>query len=172
MYPPCWLLYHVFEQPKQTRVIATCSTKDIKALRERVLHSQTERYHRLHVPHTHTHTHYNELDPAYFVHVLYIDRNEYNTTFYNGELYQQVSYEKIGMTIANFVGELNISVFLDSDYTAPVMPNSFYYDHTVLHKCQIIPSSGYMVMHTGKGDFKDYLYLVIPLMMQQVTIQL
>ena len=57
--------------------------------------------------------HYNNLDPTFLVHVLYIKGYEYNTTSYSDESYQQVPYNKTGMTLAGFAGKLKMLVYLD-----------------------------------------------------------
>ena len=55
--------------------------------------------------------HYDKLDPTSFIHTLYITGQENISTMFSGETYQKFSYDKLGITILNFAGELNIQVF-------------------------------------------------------------
>ena len=76
------------------------------------------------------------------------------------------------MTIVNFVAQLKILLFLDNNCTISIMQKSCYNGNEIMLKCQKIPSADYMIMHTGNGDIKPHFWIVILLVMQQVTIQL
>ena len=55
------------------------------------------------------------------------------------------------LTIANFIGELNISVFLYNVGMLSIMSRNLYNKYEVLHKCPEIPADN-MLIHTGNRD--------------------
>ena len=93
--------------------------------------------------------HYNQLDPTYFIHALYITGHEKNLTIFNGKTYQQFPHGMLDVIIANCRGELNIPVFLDNGCTVSLIPKNYYNSHEILLKCQKMPFPSYMVIYIG-----------------------
>ena len=118
------------------------------------------------------HTYFDQLDPTYFICTIYIAGYKYNTNISNGEMYKDFPYDIMGMKIADFAGELNIPLFLKISWTVSVMQTNSYNQHAMLHKYQKMPSSDCMVMHTDNSNIKAHFWIVIPLLMQQVVLQL
>ena len=69
-------------------------------------------------------------------------------------MYQQFPHGMLGMTIENFAEELNISVVLKNNCTVSILPLSYYDQHDILHKCEKMWSSNYVVLHTDNSDIK------------------
>ena len=73
------------------------------------------------------------------------------------------------MIIANF-GEMNIRLYLDKGCKISIKTKRYYDSYNictdVLNICDII------VIHIGNGDIQIHFFIVLPLLVQQVVIQL
>ena len=66
---------------------------------------------------TFTDTHFYMTELTTFVHAVYPLGHEENSTMFNGELYQQFSYDTCGMTLSCLPEELVIPVPMNSGYS-------------------------------------------------------
>ena len=102
----------------------------------------------------------------------YIEQgHENNSITFNGKVYQQLPYDMLELTIVNFVGELNIPVFLNNGCMFSILYEHYHDNHEILHICKKMPADN-IIMHTGNGNIQVHFRIVIPLFIQQVAIQL
>ena len=87
---------------------------------------------------------------------------------FNSELYHQFQYDVCGI-ITSLARELEVQVPLYVCF--PLWKKNILQCIKILHQCFGIPTD-YMMIHPRNGDMKVNLWIVIPLCLQQVAIQI
>ena len=80
--------------------------------------------------------HYNQLEPASFIHALSIAGHKNNSKTFNGDTHQQFPYDLTGMTVQTLWEKLTCQYFWTMVEQGNYQDN--YHSHVILYKCQKI----------------------------------